>query len=138
MSQEHDHPAPASAEHSAATPHPSGGHDDHGHHGPWFVAHHFETAKQQFDACKLGVWAFLVQEILFFSGLFCAYAVYRANHPEIYQYAYHFLDWKLGAVNTIVLLFSSFTMALGVRYAQLGQRLPLVVSLGVTLLCAGI
>ena len=57
-------------------------HDDHGHHGPEYLAHHFDSPVQQFDAAKLGVWAFLAQEILFFSGLFVAYALYRTAHPD--------------------------------------------------------
>ena len=108
-----------------------------GHHPrPDYVAHHFDSAEQQFDAGKLGVWVFLVTEILFFSGLFCAYAVYRGNHPEVFVYAHHFLDKNLGALNTAVLIFSSLTMALAVRAAQLEQRRALIAFLLVTLLCA--
>ena len=70
-----------------------------GHHHHPFLAHHFDSHEQQFDAGKLGMWLFLVQEILFFSGLFCAYAIYRSNHPEIFAYADHFLDRRLGAIN---------------------------------------
>ena len=50
-----------------------GGHDDHGHgHGSRFIQHHYDDAQHQFDAGKLGIWLFLVQEVLFFSGLFVA------------------------------------------------------------------
>src|SRR6185295_11754803 len=87
-----------------------GGHA-HDHDHPKFLAHHFDTPLQQFDSGKLGTWLFLTTEVLLFSGLFCAYAVYRANHPEIYAYAHQYLDKFWGAVNTIVLIFSSFTMA---------------------------
>ena len=110
------------------------GHDN-GHHDP-HLAHHFDSTEQQFEADKLGMWIFLVTEILFFSGLFCAYAVYRANHPEIFEYAHLFLNRTLGAVNTVVLLFSSLTMAWGVRCAQLSQPKGLRVCLVLTLLCA--
>lgn len=106
------------------------------HHHPPFLAHHFDTPDQQFQAGKLGMWIFLVTEILLFGGLFCAYAVYRSNHPDIFQFAHQFLDKNLGAINTCVLLLSSLTMAWGVRCAQLGQRAGLVVCLLVTLLCA--
>ncbi|NUQ61618.1 MAG: cytochrome c oxidase subunit 3 family protein [Pirellulales bacterium] len=105
------------------------------HHRP-FLAHHYQSYKQQFEAGKLGMWIFLLTEILLFGGLFCAYAVYRANHPEIFIYAHHFLDKNLGAINTAVLIFSSFTMAWGVRCAQLNQRKLLMVMLSLTLLCA--
>src|SRR3954468_3360542 len=96
------------------------GHDDHGDH-PKFLAHHFETPQQQFDSGKLGVWLFLTTEILLFSGLFCAYAVYRANHPDIFAFAHEYLNKIYGAVNTIVLIFSSFTMAWAVRASQMGE-----------------
>lgn len=110
------------------------GHDD-GHHQP-FLAHHFDTMKQQFDSGKLGIWLFLVTEVLFFSGLFCAYAVYRAHHPDVFIYAHHFLDTRLGATNTVVLIVSSLTIAWAIRCVQLGKRRAAVVLLGITLACA--
>ncbi len=100
------------------------------------VAHHFESAQQQAESGKLGMWLFLSTEILLFGGLFCAYAVYRANHPDIFIYAHQFLSKTLGGVNTLVLICSSFTMAWAVRAAQLGQRKRLVVLLSLTLVCA--
>ncbi|MBD3162103.1 MAG: cytochrome c oxidase subunit 3 family protein, partial [Candidatus Eisenbacteria bacterium] len=100
------------------------------------LAHHFETHQQQHESSKLGMWIFLSTEVLLFGGLFCAYAVYRANHPEIFQYAHHFLDKQLGGLNTLVLIASSFTMAWAVRAAQLGQRKKLIALLTFTLLCA--
>jgi cytochrome c oxidase subunit 3 len=100
------------------------------------LAHHFHSAQQQFDAGKLGIWLFLLTEVLFFSGLFCAYAVYRAAHPEIFSYAHYFLDARLGALNTCVLLVSSLTAALAVRFAQLGQRRLLALNIVITILCA--
>ena len=107
------------------------GHDPH-------LAHHFDTPRQQFDAGKLGMWLFLVTEVLFFSGLFVAYAVYRSNHPEVFVDAHKYLDKVLGGFNTIVLLFSSLTMAWGVRCAQLGQKRGLVWCLTATLVCASL
>ncbi len=94
---------------------------DAGHAHPKFLAHHFDTPQQQFDSGKLGVWLFLTTEILLFSGLFCAYAVYRATHPEVFAYAHEYLNKLLGAANTIVLIFSSFTMAWAVRCSQMGE-----------------
>jgi cytochrome c oxidase subunit 3 len=107
-----------------------------GHEGRPSLGHHYDSHAQQYESGKLGMWLFLVTEILLFGGLFCAYAVYRANHPEIFVYAHTFLDKTLGAVNTIVLLLSSLTMAWAVRAAQLGQRRLLVALLAVTLACA--
>ncbi len=101
-----------------------------------FLAHHFDTPSQQFEAGKLGIWLFLATEVLFFSGLFCAYAVIRASHPEIFYYAHYFLDLRLGALNTCVLLVSSLSAALAVRYAQLAQRRGLIISVAITLCCA--
>lgn len=108
---------------------------DHAGEHPSFLAHHFETPRQQFEAGKIGMWIFLVTEVLLFSGLFCAYAVYRTLHPEIFIYAHQFLDTNLGALNTGVLIFSSLTMAMAVRAAQLEQKRALVILLSITLLC---
>ncbi|GIW99659.1 MAG: cytochrome oxidase subunit III [Pirellulaceae bacterium] len=112
------------------------GHDEHGHLP--FLAHHFEDPEQQFDAGKFGMWMFLVTEVLFFSGMFCAYALYRSLHPEVWTFASQFLNEILGAFNTIVLLFSSLTMAWAVRCAQKHQRTGLIVCLTLTLACAAI
>ncbi len=109
--------------------------DAHGDH-PRHLAHHFETTGQQHDTGKLGMWVFLSTEILMFSGLFCAYAIYRANHPEVFAYAHQSLNTMWGAINTVVLLTSSLTMAWGVRCAQLGQQRGLRVCLALTLLGA--
>ena len=108
------------------------------HEHPRHLAHHFESLQQQYDSGKLGIWLFLTTEILMFSGLFCGYAVLRALHPEIFLYAHHYLSVELGAVNTAVLIFSSFTMAWSVRAAQLGQTRLLVRLLTITLLCGGV
>jgi cytochrome c oxidase subunit 3 len=94
---------------------------EHGHHGPKWLAHHFDTPVQQFDTAKLGMWAFLVQELLFFSGLFVAYGVYRSWYPDMFRAASHQLNKEMGAFNTVVLLFSSFTAAMAVRSSQLGK-----------------
>lgn len=100
------------------------------------LAHHFDSLQQQYDSAKLGMWIFLVTEVLFFGGLFCAYAVMRANRPEVFADGHLFLHTALGAVNTVVLIFSSLTMALAVRAAQIGNRRALVALLIVTLTCA--
>jgi cytochrome c oxidase subunit 3 len=106
---------------------------DHHHHPP-HVAHHFQSAEQQFSSAKIGMWVFLGTEILMFGGLFCAYAVYRHNHPEVFLYAHHYLNKTWGAINTVVLIASSLTMAWGVRAAMLGQKRTLIVCLILTLL----
>src|SRR5512143_4254964 len=104
----------------------------HGHgHNP-FLAHHFDTPRAQFEAGKLGIWLFLVTEILFFSGLFCAYTIYRTLDPDVFEWGHYFLDTKLGALNTSVLIFSSLTAAWAVRNAQLQQHRALVMNILLT------
>jgi len=86
------------------------------------VAHHFDKADTQFDAGRMGIWLFLVTEVLFFGGLFCAFAVFRSWYYDSFVEAHHHLDKVMGAVNTIVLITSSFTMAMGVRSSQQGKK----------------
>jgi len=109
---------------------------DAAHEHPSWLAHHFDDAEQQFDAGKMGMWLFLVTEVLFFSGMFCAYALYRNRNPEVFEFCSTFLNEKLGAINTGVLLFSSLTMAWAVRASQLKQTKTLIGMLGATLGCA--
>ena len=110
-------------------------HDDHHDHGE-FIAHHFDSPEQQFDSGKLGIWVFLVTEVLFFSGLFVAYTLWRSHHPDVFEQAHVFLDKILGGLNTVVLLFSSLTMALAVRSAQLGKNKQCSLYLLITMVCA--
>jgi cytochrome c oxidase subunit III len=100
------------------------------------LAHHFESPIQQHEAAKLGMWLFLATEILLFGGLFCLYAVFRANRPETFEYGSQFLDTGWGAINTVVLIVSSLTMAMAVWCAQTGHQRGLVIFLGLTLICA--
>ena len=114
---------------------------DHDHssghgHGPSFLQHHFDTPVQQLSAAKLGMWLFLAQEVLFFSGLFVAYGIFRSWYPEAFSVGSHILNWRLGGLNTIVLLFSSLTAALAVRSSQLGERKHTRFYLIITILCA--
>jgi len=98
------------------------------------LQHHFEDAEQQFEASTLGMWAFLVTEILFFGGLFLGYVIYRSSYPEAFAAASRLLNYRLGAINTAVLICSSLTMVLAVRAAQMGQRRPLIIFLLLTIL----
>jgi len=104
----------------------------HAHHSRALL-HHFDTAEQQKDASTLGMWIFLVTEIMFFGGMFTAYIVYRALHPAAFVEASHELDLMMGAINTAVLICSSLTMALAVHASQLGQRKSLVTYLLLTM-----
>ena len=86
------------------------------------LRHHFDTPEQQEDSATLGMWVFLLTEIMFFGGMFGAYAIYRAMYPEAFASTSHYMNAALGGINTGVLICSSFTMALAVRSAQLGKR----------------
>jgi cytochrome c oxidase subunit 3 len=105
---------------------------------PHTVAHHFDTPVQEFQAMKLGFWLFLATEILLFGGLFAAYFYYHEWYPETFRVGGRQLDWKLGALNTTVLLVSSWTMAMGVRSAQTSQKKKLLIYCGLTVLGAAI
>ena len=102
------------------------------------VAHHFDSADVQFDAGRMGVWLFLVTEVLLFGGLFCAFFVFRSWYFADFVEAHHHLDRVLGAVNTLVLIGSSLTMALAVRAAQMDDRKLVTWLLAVTLACAAV
>jgi cytochrome c oxidase subunit 3 len=97
-------------------------------------AHQFDDAGQQKEAASLGMWVFLVTEIMFFGGLFLAYLVYRNLFHEGFAEASHHLSITLGAVNTAVLICSSLTMAMAVRGAQIGNRKALISFLILTML----
>ncbi len=101
-----------------------------------WVAHQFNSSAQQREAVTLGMWIFLATEVLFFGGLFAAYTVYRHNFPEQFHEASHHLDIVLGAVNTGVLLVSSFFMAMAVWSIQAGRRKLVVLNLVMTVLLA--
>jgi len=98
----------------------------------------FETPTQQKEASTLGMWIFLVTEIMFFGGMFLAYAVYRHEFSEVFSAASNTLNVVIGAVNTGVLLCSSYTMVLAVRSAQIGNRKALIVFLILTMLFGGV
>jgi cytochrome c oxidase subunit 3 len=98
----------------------------------------FDTEAQQRDASTLGMWIFLVTEIMFFGGMFAVYTVYRSWYPDVFAIASSSLNEIIGALNTGVLLLSSFTMVLAVRAGQLGQQKAIVMFLILTLLFGGV
>ena len=100
------------------------------------VAHHFQNYEQQVSAEKLGMWLFLATEILMFGGLFVGYAVYHDEYPSVFKAGAYFLDWKKGTFNTVVLLLSSFTMALSIYYAQ-KNKIRLCQRMLILTLCCG-
>jgi cytochrome c oxidase subunit 3 len=101
------------------------------------LADHFATPEQQVESGKLGMWLFLATEILLFGGLFCAYAIFNYLHINLFKEAHKFLDVRLGAINTVVLLFSSLTVVLAIHAAQKGKKHFIIINLMITIACAG-
>jgi cytochrome c oxidase subunit III len=95
-------------------------------------AHHFKSADHELESSKQGMWIFLLTEVLFFGGLFCAYGIFRALYPEMFKLGHHELDWRLGALNTVFLITSSLTMAMAVSACQKAQRTKAIVNLSLT------
>jgi cytochrome c oxidase subunit 3 len=90
------------------------------------LKHHFDNLEQQHASEKLGMWMFLVTEVLFFSGLFVAYTVYRHQNPAEFAFASSHLVLWIAALNTVLLITSSLTMTLAIRAAQLGKKAELM------------
>lgn len=107
---------------------------DHEHYHQPGLQHQFEDMKQQEESVSIGMWMFLVQEIMFFGGLFTAYLVMRSRYPMAFAVGSNHLDAFWGGLNTIVLIVSSLTMALTVYYAQKGNRNMQVMLIVVTML----
>jgi cytochrome c oxidase subunit 3 len=105
---------------------------EHAFHPPG-LQHQFDDMAQQRDSTTIGMWAFLAQEIMFFGGAFTAYMVYRGKFPMAFAAGSNHLDVIMGAVNTVVLICSSLTMALGVYFAQKNNRNMLVFFLALTM-----
>lgn len=97
------------------------------------LRHHFDDLGQQREAATLGMWVFLVTEVLLFGGLFAAYLVYRVWYPTVFGEASRELDLWMGAANTSVLILSSLTMALAVHASQAGRRAETLAGLAATM-----
>jgi cytochrome c oxidase subunit III len=98
------------------------------------LAHHFVSMEQQKEAGMVGMWLFLLTEVMFFGGLFLAYTIYRTIYPQGFLYGSHLLNVQLGGTNTVVLIVSSLTMAMAVYYSQKGETKKLIGFLTATLL----
>ncbi|MEZ4870758.1 MAG: cytochrome c oxidase subunit 3 family protein [Bdellovibrionales bacterium] len=99
-------------------------------------AHHFRDGEHEFQSSILGVWLFLATEILMFGALIVGYIIYNGVYPELFKSGADFLDWRYGAVNTVALLISSWTMVMGVRSAQTNNNKACVKYLLATLVFA--
>ncbi len=104
---------------------------------PTYLQHHFADSEQQMDAAKTGMWIFLLTEILTFGGLFVAYGIFRAWNPHMFYLAHKALNQSLGALNTIVLITSSLTMALSIWSMQNDKRKQTIIFLIATVVLAG-
>ena len=100
------------------------------------LAHHFADEEQQRESAKMGMWVFLLTEILLFGGLFVFYAIYRSWHPDMFYNAHLQLDVVMGTINTVVLITSSITIALAIRSMQVNEQKQAIVFLIITLLLA--
>ncbi len=114
----------------------TGAHDAHGHNPN--LQHHFYSMEQQLEASTLGMWLFLVTEVMFFGGMFLAYIVYRILYPEAWILGSNHLNVTMGALNTAVLICSSLSMALAVRAAQTSNRGGQIVNLILTIIFGSI
>ena len=98
------------------------------------LKHHFDDSAQQLESSTLGMWVFLLTEIMFFGGMFGGYTVYRNMYPGAFASTSQFMNLAIGSINTGVLICSSFTMVLAVRAAQLGRKKSIITFLVLTLI----
>ena len=105
-----------------------------GHHVP----HHFNSAHHEYSASKQGIWLFLVTEVMMFGAAIMAYAMMKNVYPGAFAQGATFLDWKMGFINTLVLITSSFTMVLGIHYAQKRDAKKASLNLWITVICGAI
>jgi cytochrome c oxidase subunit 3 len=96
--------------------------------------HQFDDLEQQHDSDNLGMWVFLITEIMFFGGLFASYTIFRSLYPEAFAAGSRLLEVKFGATNTVVLIVSSLTMAMAVHSAHVGNRKRLITFLIMTMI----
>ena len=120
--------------------HNSGGHAGHGNHGApstvQALSHQFEDIDQQNESYIVGMWTFLVTEVMFFGALFLAYSVYRVLYFSAYLDAHRFLDIRWGTLNTFILLSSSLAMALAVHAHQVNNKKTLIGLLSFVMFCS--
>ena len=111
-------------------------HEDHAHHRVNGVMHQYEDIDQQNESYAVGMWTFLVTEIMMFGALFMMYTLYRWRYADSFYAAHKLVHIVPGAINTTLLLISSFTMVLAVHYTQLKKTKLVLANLGMTMICA--
>lgn len=92
----------------------------------------FDTLPQQRQAATLGIWIFLATEVVFFSGMFLGYSLYRQQYSAGFTAAGAHTDILVGTVNTFLLLVSSATMAVAVWAGRQGFRRTVLAGLVLT------
>lgn len=102
------------------------------------VQEQYKGIEHQFSSAKQGIWLFMVTEILMFGAIFVGFFMYKIQYPEVFAEGSRFLDWRMGFVNTLVLIFSSFTMALSIYYCQLNNNKKAIQMMGITIICAAV
>ncbi|MDG0817264.1 cytochrome c oxidase subunit 3 family protein [Bdellovibrio svalbardensis] len=102
------------------------------------VSHHFKDATQEYDSGKQGIWLFMVTEILMFGAILVGYGIFHVLYPAMFAEGAKELDWKLGFINTLVLIFSSFTMAISIQLIQRNKTKQAAIALATTILCGAI
>jgi cytochrome c oxidase subunit 3 len=110
----------------------------HAHEHPSFMRHHFEDIGQQREAASFGMWVFLLTEVMFFGGLFCAYLIFRNWYHAAFVAGSNTLDITLGTTNTAVLIGSSFTMAMAVYSAEMRRKGQLILFLLLTIVLGSV
>lgn len=102
------------------------------------VSHHFRDANQEYESGKQGIWLFMVTEILMFGTILVGYSIFHAIYPEMFAEGAKSLDWKMGFINTLVLIFSSFTMAISISFVQKNETKKAAIAMATTILCGAI
>jgi cytochrome c oxidase subunit III len=121
---------------SSSDMHAASAADDHGGRAQPPLAHHFESVEKQDYAVRFAMWLFLATEVLLFAGLFLGYTVYRHFFHEAFHEASRTLDLALGATNTVVLITSSLSVALGYYFIKQGKDKLCAGMLAFTIVCA--
>lgn len=102
------------------------------------VAHHYKDATQQYESGKQGIWLFMLTELLMFGAIFVGFAIYHRLYPDMFAEGAKTLDWKMGFTNTLVLIFSSFTMAISIAFIQKNEQKKAIFALATTILCGAV
>lgn len=98
----------------------------------------FATPEQQRETASIGMWVFLITEVMLFGGLFTAFTVYRLSHPMAFDAGSAHMEFLLGGINTAVLICSSYTMALAIHSAATGKEQRVVLFLLATMVIGAV